>query len=139
MASAFKCDICGKLWEGKPVSMRACNDYFLCKTTTEKVDICLVCHESLQSWARHHGDFDCDDVLLDLNERNRSLENENRTLDNEICGYLNTIKERDQQIEKLERQLREAEATMRMLPIDEPCEASGADPRETIDCIKMGR
>ena len=114
MASAFKCDICGRVWEGKPVLVQNKNEYFLCKIFPEKVDICLVCHESLQSWVRHRGEFDCDDVLLDLNERIRSLENENRTLDNEICGYLSTIKERDQQIEKLEQQLREAEATMRI-------------------------
>lgn len=136
MANAFKCDICGKLWEGKPIRHPKgnSNDFFLHKVHHEGgLDVCLVCHESLQSWARHRITEDEDyDAIRDLRIRNRDLEKD-------IRRYTSTIEERDEQIEKLEQQLREAEATMRMLPIDEPCEASGADPQETIDCIKMGR
>lgn len=125
MALAFKCDICGKLLEGKPVkhSNKNSKDLFLYKTH-EGLDVCIICHESLQSWARHRVTEDEDyDVIRDLQIKNRDLEKD-------INEYADMLEARDEQIEDLQKQLREARGEDSF---------DGADPPETVACIKMGR
>ena len=128
MARAFKCDICEKLWEGNPIRHPKgySNDFFLHKAHKKGggLDVCIVCHESLQSWVRHRVTEDDDyDAIRDLRIKNRDLEKDNRM-------YTDMIEERDEQIKELQKQLREARG-------EDPFD--GADPPETVDCIKMGR
>lgn len=95
MAGAFKCDICGTLFAERP-SIEQDVTWFLAQTVdrgyTHPADMCQDCLDNLQLWVKNKGRGE-NNIIFDLRQRNQEYRNE---------------------IERLQMQLRAAEAKIRV-------------------------
>lgn len=108
MAGAYKCDICGALFEERP-SIEQDVTWFLAQIVdrgyTHPADMCQDCIDNLQFWVKNKGRGE-NNIVFDLRQKIRDLEHC-------IERYSNSLEVSDKQIEKLQKQLREAEAKIR--------------------------
>lgn len=133
MSIAYKCDRCGKLYENyneKIVQYSGKPMIFTCSTSIAKhdhsADLCKQCFESFMEW------WD----KPTMNQLNLSKDSPyictvtgNEYICMGGCGYKSGTQCMDDS--------EDSPCQFRALPPE--CEEPGADPPETVDCIKQGR
>lgn len=109
MAEAYKCDICGGLYEERP-DLEQDVTWFLFQITVRgyvhKADMCQNCLDNLQLWVKNKGRGE-NNIVFDLRQKNIELEHC-------IERYSSRLEISNNRIEELETQLRDAEARIRM-------------------------
>lgn len=92
MAEAFKCDICGALFEERP-HMEQDVTWFLSQITdrgySHSADMCQDCLDNLQLWVKNKGRGE-NNIIFDLRQQNRELQMQLREAEAKIrMGVIN--------------------------------------------------